>query len=210
MLQDSHPKERPYQFSESPKRWKGIQRQRCWLCRPERSPCCRSVICKAARTDTRSTLSASIPLPTEAAPQICQNSPRSLLFLPFISHEPSLHLYSPVMQSIQCVFTFSALHLEMVEFQIRTISSMLHPLSAGAYKKRPNLPDTQFRKAYERGDLPIAVEHHGFKNVIKWKVRLWNTCVRVLKFFQPGKTHFQISIVSRPPQQSYVIYTAKR
>ena len=44
--------------------------------------------------------------------------------------------------------------------------------SAGAYKARVNLPDTQFRRAYERGDLPIAVEHRGYKNVIKWKVTL--------------------------------------
>ena len=46
----------------------------------------------------------------------------------------------------------------------------MFPFVIGAYKVRVNLPDTQFRRAYERGDLPIAVEHRGFKNVIKWKV----------------------------------------
>ena len=40
----------------------------------------------------------------------------------------------------------------------------------GAFKPRQNLPDTAFRQAYERGDLPVAVEHRGLKNVIRWKV----------------------------------------
>ena len=40
----------------------------------------------------------------------------------------------------------------------------------GAFKLRQNLPDTAFRQAYERGDLPVAVEHRGLKNVIRWKV----------------------------------------
>ena len=44
------------------------------------------------------------------------------------------------------------------------------PPSAGAFRKRPNPPNTQFRKFYERNDLPVAVEHKGMKNVIHWKV----------------------------------------
>lgn len=44
-------------------------------------------------------------------------------------------------------------------------------LCIGAYGARANLPNTQFRQAYERGDLPISVEHRGFKNVIRWKVK---------------------------------------
>ncbi|GBG71982.1 hypothetical protein CBR_g10920 [Chara braunii] len=35
------------------------------------------------------------------------------------------------------------------------------PPVAGAYQKRDNPPNTLFRKFYERGDLPIAVEHRG-------------------------------------------------
>lgn len=37
-------------------------------------------------------------------------------------------------------------------------------------------PDTRrgarsaFRRFYERGDLPISVDHKSFKNAIKWKV----------------------------------------
>ena len=48
----------------------------------------------------------------------------------------------------------------------------------GAFKPRQNLPDTAFRQAYERGDLPVAVEHRGLKNVIRWKV----TAICVLSF----------------------------
>jgi hypothetical protein len=44
------------------------------------------------------------------------------------------------------------------------------PPKAGAFKRRPNPPNSAFRRFYERGDLPIAVEHRGTKNVIAWKV----------------------------------------
>eukprot|EP00798_Chlamydomonas_sp_ICE-L_P011043 gene11043-18648_t len=44
------------------------------------------------------------------------------------------------------------------------------PPKAGAFKRRANPPNTAFRRFYERGDLPIAIEHRGAKNVIAWKV----------------------------------------
>jgi len=44
------------------------------------------------------------------------------------------------------------------------------PPKAGAYKRRPNPPNTAFRRFYERGDLPISVDHRGSKNMIAWKV----------------------------------------
>ncbi|KAG2452853.1 hypothetical protein HYH02_002198 [Chlamydomonas schloesseri] len=44
------------------------------------------------------------------------------------------------------------------------------PPQAGAYKRRENPPNTAFRRFYERGDLPIAVDHRGSKNMIAWKV----------------------------------------
>ena len=47
------------------------------------------------------------------------------------------------------------------------------PPKAGAYSPRSNPPNTAFRRFYERGDLPIAVEHRGMKNVISWKVTLY-------------------------------------
>jgi len=44
------------------------------------------------------------------------------------------------------------------------------PPSAGAFKRRANPPNTVFRTFYDRGDLPIQVEHKGVRNVISWKV----------------------------------------
>lgn len=45
------------------------------------------------------------------------------------------------------------------------------PPRAGATTLRNNPPNTAFRRFYERGDLPISVDHKSFKNAIKWKVR---------------------------------------
>jgi len=46
------------------------------------------------------------------------------------------------------------------------------PPKADAFKPRDNPPNSQFRKFYERGDLPVAIEHKGMKNVISWKVEV--------------------------------------
>ncbi|KAF0884361.1 PACRG protein, partial [Crocuta crocuta] len=43
------------------------------------------------------------------------------------------------------------------------------PPAAGAFKERPTKP-TVFRKFYERGDFPIALEHDSKGNKIAWKV----------------------------------------
>jgi len=43
---------------------------------------------------------------------------------------------------------------------------------AGATKCRKLKEDTQFRKFYERGDLPIALEHDTKGNKIAWKVEI--------------------------------------
>lgn len=40
---------------------------------------------------------------------------------------------------------------------------------AGAFKRR-FIPPTEFRRFYERGDLPIAVQHRATGNKIDWKV----------------------------------------
>jgi hypothetical protein len=40
----------------------------------------------------------------------------------------------------------------------------------GAFKRRFNPPNTEFRRFYERGDLPIQIEHRGVHNRIGWKV----------------------------------------
>ncbi|PNI28384.1 PACRG isoform 6, partial [Pan troglodytes] len=43
------------------------------------------------------------------------------------------------------------------------------PPAAGAFKERPTKP-TAFRKFYERGDFPIALEHDSKGNKIAWKI----------------------------------------
>jgi len=46
---------------------------------------------------------------------------------------------------------------------------VIGPPSAGAFQERPSKP-TAFRKFYERGDFPIALEHDTKGNRIAWKV----------------------------------------
>jgi len=43
------------------------------------------------------------------------------------------------------------------------------PPHAGAFRRRDNPPNTAFRRFYERGDLPVAVNHNGVKRRIVWK-----------------------------------------
>lgn len=44
------------------------------------------------------------------------------------------------------------------------------PPKAGAWRRRPIAP-TLFRRYYERGDLPISVDHKSNGNAIRWKTR---------------------------------------
>lgn len=39
-----------------------------------------------------------------------------------------------------------------------------------AFSSRPNPPNTEFRRFYERGDLPVQIDHGGVHNHIAWKV----------------------------------------
>jgi len=41
-----------------------------------------------------------------------------------------------------------------------------------AFQRRANPPNTEFRRFYERGDLPIQIEHGGTTNKIAWKVEI--------------------------------------
>lgn len=41
-----------------------------------------------------------------------------------------------------------------------------------AYAERPNPPNTELRRFYERGDLPVRVDHGGVHNRIAWKVEI--------------------------------------
>jgi hypothetical protein len=45
-------------------------------------------------------------------------------------------------------------------------------LSFQAFLERPNPPNTEFRRFYERGDLPVQIEHGGVHNRIAWKVAI--------------------------------------
>ena len=50
-------------------------------------------------------------------------------------------------------------------------ATVVGPPLAGAFKERKSGP-TAFRKFYERGDFPIALEHDTKGNRIAWKVEI--------------------------------------
>ena len=52
----------------------------------------------------------------------------------------------------------------------KKLETPLGPPVCGAYRERHNPPNTEFRRFYERGDLPIQIEHRGVHNRIGWKV----------------------------------------
>ena len=54
-------------------------------------------------------------------------------------------------------------------FQNISTSQLANPPLAGAFRQRPTVA-TSFRKFYERGDFPIALEHDTKGNRIAWKV----------------------------------------
>ena len=57
-------------------------------------------------------------------------------------------------------------------------ADVLQPTSAGAFVERPlSMKGTDFRKFYERGDLPIALEHDTKGNKIAWKVGFNLVCL---------------------------------
>ena len=44
------------------------------------------------------------------------------------------------------------------------------PKKAGAWSQRPNPPNSEFRRFYERSDLPIVMSHSSRKSALHWKV----------------------------------------
>uniref|UniRef100_UPI003AAE9A0E parkin coregulated gene protein n=1 Tax=Centroberyx gerrardi TaxID=166262 RepID=UPI003AAE9A0E len=50
-------------------------------------------------------------------------------------------------------------------------SMVVGPPAAGAFRERPAKP-TGFRKFYERGEFPMALEHNATGNRIAWKVEI--------------------------------------
>jgi len=59
---------------------------------------------------------------------------------------------------------------EQAQEAIRNRESKL--LKYPAYCKRPNPPNTELRRFYERGDLPIQIDHGGVANRLAWKVEI--------------------------------------
>merc|ERR1719197_223346 len=54
-----------------------------------------------------------------------------------------------------------------------TPSEYVRPTSSNeAYRQRANPPNTEFRRFYERGDLPIQIDHGGVNNKIQWKIEI--------------------------------------
>jgi len=51
----------------------------------------------------------------------------------------------------------------------RGLGDSVSPPRAGAFNRRPIEP-SEFRRFYERGDLPIQVSHRGIANKVSWKV----------------------------------------
>ena len=63
---------------------------------------------------------------------------------------------------------FDASMLQQI-IRIMDLLQVKSPPKAGAFKERPAKP-TSFRKFYDRGDFPIALEHDTKGNKIAWKV----------------------------------------
>lgn len=57
-----------------------------------------------------------------------------------------------------------------------TVVQVVGPPECGAYKSRPLEKPTGFRKYYERGDFPIALDHDTRGNKIAWKVGRGTAC----------------------------------
>lgn len=56
------------------------------------------------------------------------------------------------------------------EAQLRVMNKKPKLLTHPAYCKRPNPPNTELRRFYDRGDLPIQIDHGGVANRLAWKV----------------------------------------
>lgn len=70
------------------------------------------------------------------------------------------------MNQLAVLVSRTVVHLTALFFY----SQVSGPPKAGAFKERPAKP-TSFRKFYDRGDFPIALEHDTKGNKIAWKVR---------------------------------------
>ena len=51
-----------------------------------------------------------------------------------------------------------------------TTATTSRQIEFSAFVERPNPPNTEFRRFYERGDLPVQIDHGGVHNRIAWKL----------------------------------------
>merc|ERR1711862_783395 len=61
---------------------------------------------------------------------------------------------------------------QQLQQQQRPSTSSTKSLEFPAFSSRPNPPNTEFRRFYERGDLPVQIDHGGVHNHIAWKVEI--------------------------------------
>ena len=59
---------------------------------------------------------------------------------------------------------------EIAQNRVKNKQSKL--LTHPAFCPRPNPPNTELRRFYERGDLPIQIDHGGVANRLAWKVEI--------------------------------------
>jgi hypothetical protein len=59
---------------------------------------------------------------------------------------------------------------EIAQERVKNKKSKL--LTHPAFCARPNPPNTELRRFYERGDLPIQIDHGGVANRLAWKVEI--------------------------------------
>jgi hypothetical protein len=64
---------------------------------------------------------------------------------------------------------------EKTAFEVAAEKSMSRQpkmVTSAAFCPRPNPPNTELRRFYERGDLPIQIDHGGVANRLAWKVEI--------------------------------------
>jgi len=59
---------------------------------------------------------------------------------------------------------------EIQQDKLKRKQSKMHVFPA--FSARPNPPNTELRRYYERGDLPIQIDHGGVANRLAWKVEI--------------------------------------
>ena len=63
---------------------------------------------------------------------------------------------------------YTAAEMAQQKLQQKQATNLTHP----AVCPRSNPPNTELRRFYERGDLPIQIDHGGVANRLAWKVEI--------------------------------------